>query len=163
MPTHYPGSDSERRALDVYIKLLRAAESVHARTLSSASEAGLTPTQFGVLEALHHLGPMMLSELAAKHLKSPNNLTVVTDNLEKRGLVRRERSARDRRVVEVFLTDSGRAQVEAILPRHVAAVVRDFAVLTADEQERLGALLKRLGRQLPPENDGCPPPPSRRK
>ena len=147
MPTHYPGTEEERRALDVYIKLMRAAGSVTERTGSPLLAAGLTPSQFGVLETLYHLGPLMASQLAAKHLKSRNNFTTVIDNLEKQGLVRRERDRQDRRAVTVYLTEAGRARIEEAFPRFVEAIVADMGVLTPDEQEQLGALLRRLGRQ----------------
>jgi MarR family 2-MHQ and catechol resistance regulon transcriptional repressor len=146
MPTHHEGTEEERRALDVYIKLMRAADSVGLRSMASIQGSGLTPTQFGVLEALYHLGPMMLSELAQKHLKSPNNLTVVTDNLEKHGLVRRVRDEKDRRVVRVFLTDTGRDLIRRVFPVHARNVVAQMSVLTPEEQEQLGCLLRRLGK-----------------
>ena len=147
MPTHYKGTEEERRALDVFIKLMRAAESVADRTGRPVTAAGLTRSQFGVLETLYHLGPLMLSQIADKHIKSRNNFTVVVDNLEKQGLVRRERSGEDRRAVWVHLTDAGRERIEQVFPRHVRAVVEDMAVLTPQEQELLGALLRRLGKQ----------------
>jgi MarR family 2-MHQ and catechol resistance regulon transcriptional repressor len=147
MPTQYKGSEKERRALDVFIKLMRAADSVGERTGRAVAGAGLTPSQFGVLETLYHLGPLMVSQLADKHLKSRNNFTVVVDNLEKQGLVRRERSGEDRRAVWVHLTEAGRERIEQVLPEHVQAVVQDMEVLTAEEQEQLGVLLRRLGRQ----------------
>ena len=89
----------------------------------------------------------MLSQLADKHLKSRNNFTVVVDNLEKQGLVRRERSGEDRRAVWVHLTEAGRERIEQVFPLHVRAVVEDMCVLTPKEQEQLGALLRRLGKQ----------------
>ena len=147
MPTHYQGDEKQRRALDVYIKLFRAADSVASRTIGPMTAAGLTPSQFGVLETLYHLGPLLVSQLADKHLKSRNNFTVVVDNLEKQGLVRRERSSEDRRAVWVHLTEAGREKIEQIIPEHVQVVVQDMDVLNAEEQEQLGALLRRLGRQ----------------
>jgi MarR family transcriptional regulator, 2-MHQ and catechol-resistance regulon repressor len=147
VPTNYPGTDIEKRALDVYIKLLRAADSIASSALASVHELGLTVTQFGVLEALWHLGPLTLSELAKKHLKSANNLTVVVDNLEKMNLVRRERSTTDRRVIYVHLTDDGLALIRQAFPPHVEAVVQLMSVLTAKEQETLSDLLRRLGKQ----------------
>ena len=147
MPTHYEGSEKERRALDVFIKLMRAADAVVARTVEPVTAAGLTPSQFGVLETLYHRGPLMLSQLADKHLKSRNNITVVVDNLEKLGLARRERSDEDRRAVWVHLTEAGRERIGRVIPEHVRVVVQDMEVLTAEEQEQLGALLRRLGRQ----------------
>jgi MarR family transcriptional regulator, 2-MHQ and catechol-resistance regulon repressor len=147
VPTHFQGSDTERRALDIYIKLLRAADSIASQALAPVQELGLTVTQFGVLEALWHLGPMTLSELANKHLKSANNLTVVVDNLERMSLARRERSTTDRRVIYVHLTDDGEALIRQAFPPHVASVVQLMSVLNEAEQEILSGLLRRLGTQ----------------
>lgn len=163
MPTHYQGSEEERLALDVFIKLLRAGDSVAQRTFGSIFESGITPGQFGVLEVLYHQGPLMLSEIAAKHLRSKNNMTVVADNLEKQGLVRRERDSVDRRVIRIHLTDSGRSLVERLLPNHVAAIVRELSILSHAEQKLLNTLLRKLGMPestvtaipCPGETPGC--------
>jgi MarR family 2-MHQ and catechol resistance regulon transcriptional repressor len=72
-------------------------------------------------------------------------MTTVIDNLERDGLVRRERDTQDRRVVHVHLTEAGSSKVEAVLPGHIAALVEEFSVLSASEQETLGALCKKLG------------------
>jgi MarR family 2-MHQ and catechol resistance regulon transcriptional repressor len=147
MATHYKGTEEETRALNVFIKLMRAANAVAHRTTGPLAQAGLSPVHFGVLEALYHLGPLMISQLAEKHLKSRNNFTVIIDNLEKRGLVRRERDAEDRRSVKVCLTDAGRARVAPLIPVLVRRVVEDVSILTADEQRELARLLKKLGLQ----------------
>lgn len=148
MPTHYQGSDEEKRALDVFIKLARAAESVAERTGRVVTASGLTYSQFGAMETLYHLGPLMVGQLAEKHLKSPNNFTTVVDNLEKQGFVRRERSQEDRRVVMVYLTEAGQSLIERVIPQHVRVVFEDMSVLTTEEQEQLGVLLRRLGKQV---------------
>ena len=94
---------------------------------------------------------MTLSELAVKHLKSANNLTVVVDNLEKMGLARRERSTSDRRVIYVHLTDDGLALIRQAFPPHVDAVTTLVSILSPEEQEVLGNLLRKLGKQQPAE------------
>lgn len=149
MGTHYHGSEAEIRALNTYIKLMRAAESVTSRINQHLSADKLTVSQFGVLEALYHLGPLCQSDLAQKILKSSGNITLVIDNLEKRGLVVRQRSQKDRRFVTVKLTGVGRALIESIFPRHVERVVQELSSLSADEQEELARLLRKLGKQTP--------------
>ena len=89
MATHFDGTTEERQALDVYIKLTRAAESSALRINAKLQRFNLTVSQFGVLEALFHLGPLQPGELATKILKSSGNMTPVLENLEKRALVRR--------------------------------------------------------------------------
>lgn len=145
MGTHYAGDATERRALDTYIKLSRAADAVTGAINAHLRDYQLTISQFGVLEAIYHLGPLQAGELARKILKSSGNLTLVLDNLTRRSLVRRERREDDRRCIDIHLTDDGRALIESILPRHVAGVVATFGALSADEQEQLAALSRKLG------------------
>lgn len=145
MGTHYQGTDLEKNALDVYIKLSRAAESVETRINRHLKDYGLTFSQFGVLEALYHLGPMHQVELAERILKSSGNLTLVIDNLVKRNLVRRERDEADRRCVIVRLTETGRQLISDIFPRHVEHVLDAMGVLTPEEQHQLADLCRKLG------------------
>ena len=145
MPTKHRGSADERRALDAYIKLARAGAAVDARINRPLAAADLTTSQFGVLEAIWHLGPLSHGQIGRKLLKSSGNVTVVIDNLARRGLVRREPDAHDRRISRVALTAAGATLVERVLPSHVGRVVDAFRALTVDELETLSALLKRLG------------------
>jgi MarR family transcriptional regulator, 2-MHQ and catechol-resistance regulon repressor len=145
MPTHYKGSPQERSALDALIKLLRAADSVCARTQAHLARYQLTTSQFGVLEALLHLGPLHQNELGRKLLKSGGNITVVVDHLEQRGLVRRERDSVDRRRITVELTASGQKLIGALFPKHAAAVKREMGVLSEPELKQLGKLCKKFG------------------
>lgn len=146
MPTHFTGSRAEMRTLDAFVKLTRCTDSLLARIAERNSIGDLTYSQFAVLEALYHLGPLTAGAVGQKILKSGGNMTLVIDNLERDGLVRRERSANDRRVIHVHLTEAGKAKVEAVLPGHVAALVDEFRVLSAREQEMLGELCKKLGK-----------------
>ena len=145
MPTHYSGTSAELRTLDTFIKLTRCTNSVLARLAERNTVGELTPSQFAVLEALYHLGPMTQGKVSNKVLKSVSNITTVIDHLERDGLVRRERDEKDRRVIHVHLTEAGRSKMEAMLPGHVAGLVEEFSVLTAKEQKTLGALCKKLG------------------
>ena len=145
MGSRYRGSKREVRALDTLIKLMRATESLNVRIGRFISKAGLTVSQFGALEALYHLGPLCQSELGEKILKSSGNITMVVDNLEKRGLVRRERDEEDRRFVTVHLTGEGNRLIREIFPKQVKVMVSEIGALTASEQEVLGRLCKKLG------------------
>jgi MarR family 2-MHQ and catechol resistance regulon transcriptional repressor len=147
MGTKHRGTVREQRALDAYIKLRRAANTLSSLESASLREAGLTESQFGVLEALLHLGPQRQTDLANKLLCSAGNLTTVVDNLERDGLVERRRDGADRRVVTVHLSADGRKLIGELFPRHAAAIVNWFAVLEPDEQHRLSDVLRRLGRQ----------------
>ena len=146
MPSHHKGTEEERSALDLMIKLARASEAFFSRLHGPVAEAGLTVSQFGVLETLLHLGPLRPSEIAEKHLKSRNNLTVVIDHLERDGLVERVRCPKDRRAQYIHLTEAGRSRIEAVFPNFVEGLVREASVLDAREQIELGNLLRKLGK-----------------
>src|SRR5208282_1615466 len=108
---------------------------------------GLTPSQFGTLEVLHHLGPICQNEIAKKLLKSGGNMTLVIDNLVKQGWVRRERESCDRRNVRVHLTPEGRREIMKVLPPHVDAVVAAMSNLTARDQEDLRRICRKFGQE----------------
>ena len=145
MPTKYQGKEKEVRALDAFINLMRAAESVSARIAINHSSERLTVSQFGVLEALLHGGPLCQRDIAKKILKSSGNITMVIDNLEKNGFVSREPVAGDRRFYAIHLTPKGRKLITRIFPAHVASIVTSMNALTAVEQDELGRLCRKLG------------------
>ncbi|HTZ74375.1 MAG TPA: MarR family transcriptional regulator [Candidatus Aquilonibacter sp.] len=132
--------------MSCFINFLRAADSLSARLDARIEMGGLTHGQFAVMEVLLHLGPLNQCELARKLLRSGGNLTVVIDNLEKRGLVRRQRQKADRRMVVVQLTPSGRRLIANIFPSHAEAITAEMSRLSPGEQEALRALCRKLGR-----------------
>jgi len=146
MPTHFKGTRAEMRTLDTFIKMTRCTNSVLARLAERNTVGDLTYSQFAVLEALYHLGSMNQGEVSTKVLKSGSNMTTVIDNLERDGLVRRERHEKDRRVINIHLTEAGTKKVEAVLPGHIAALVEEFSVLSASEQQTFAELCKKLGK-----------------
>ncbi|MEO1441245.1 MAG: MarR family transcriptional regulator, partial [Chloroflexota bacterium] len=77
MGTRYKGTSEEIRALNTYIKLQRASESVIQRTTDHLSDYNLTLSQFSALEALYHLGTLSQVDVARKLLKSTGNITTV--------------------------------------------------------------------------------------
>jgi MarR family 2-MHQ and catechol resistance regulon transcriptional repressor len=145
MPTHYSGTGREILALNTFIKLTRAAESLLYRLNQYGTHGDLTHSQFGVLESLYHLGPMCQNELGSKILKSSGNITMVIDNLEKHNLVKRQPHPEDRRMVLVGLTEEGKQLIAELFPGHLAAIVDEMSVLDAQEQELLGRLCRKLG------------------
>ncbi len=145
MGTTYEGTKEEIRSLNAFIKLVRAAQSVSGRVESHFSEIGLSVSQFGALEALYHLGPLYQKDLASKILKSTGNITMVVDNLEKRGLVERVRDLKDRRLYSVGITEKGAALIKSFFPVHVSRIVHEMEALTRAEQKELDRLCKKVG------------------
>jgi MarR family 2-MHQ and catechol resistance regulon transcriptional repressor len=148
MPTRYHGTETETRALNAYITLMRAAESVAARVNERCFRDGnIRPSQFGVLEALYHVGPLHQKEIGRKVLKTEANMTLALGKLERGGWVKRTRLPDDRRYWKVSLTPAGRRAVERVLTPHVAAIVEEMGLLTAPEQETLRRLCRAVGKK----------------
>jgi MarR family 2-MHQ and catechol resistance regulon transcriptional repressor len=138
-------ANSTCRALNTYTKLMRAAESVTSRVHKVLVTPKLTISQFGVLEALFHKGSLCQKDIATKILKSTGNITLVVDNLEKSGLVRRERDCEDRRFLTVHLTEAGKKLIATVFADVEASIVTEMGSLIESEQEALGNLCKKLG------------------
>lgn len=145
MGTHYKGLKKEINALNVYIKLVRAAESLASILNTSLSKEGLTESQFGVLEALYHLGPMNQKLLGKKILKSGGNISMVVDHLEKRLMVIRKKGVVDKRYINIHLTDKGKKIVEDIFPKQLKIIVGEIGILNEKEQFELQRMCKLIG------------------
>ena len=153
MPTRYRGTESEVRALNAFITLGRAAEAVSVAVHRGIEGKRLTGSQFGVLEALFHLGPLCQGDLAGKLLRSGASTTSVVEGLEKRGMVIRQRTEEDKRFVRVALTGKGRRLIQEIFPGHARTVADVFAVLDGAEQDALRALCRKLGTGVARHDD----------
>jgi len=102
-------------------------------------------SQFAVLEALYHLGPLCQTEIGQKLLRSSGNITMVIDNLEKRSYVKRERKKEDRRFMLVRLADDGLELIRKVFPAHAAVIASEMSVLSESEQDTLAQLCRKLG------------------
>ncbi len=148
VPAQRNWSEGRERALRLWITLARCY-ATYARAVSCKVAAyGLTTPQFGILEALYHLGPLSLGDLAAKLLVTGGNVTYVMDRLEEQGLVVRARSPVDRRIIQAKLTEKGHALIAEVFPDHGAFVEELSSALTSEEQQQLRVLLKKLGRAI---------------
>ena len=141
-------SETEQ-VLSSYLALVRATESVGALLRRQLMSFDLTMSQFHVLEALLHLGPMSQKLLGEKLLCSESNVTVVVGNLEARGLVTRQGHEQDRRKVMVHLTGKGQKLVAQAFPKHVKLIRAQMSALNTREQDTLRRLCKKLGHGNP--------------
>ncbi|NQV29600.1 MAG: MarR family transcriptional regulator [Candidatus Marinimicrobia bacterium] len=145
MSTHYNGNETEKRVLDTWIKLNRAYNSIGQHLRRNMEDQGITMTQFGVLEILKHLGPLPLKVIGEKILLSSSNMVTVVDNLEKSGLVVRNKNPQDRRSILVTLTSEGKQTIGPVFQNHLIKLLEAFSVLEVEEQIKLGDLCKKLG------------------
>ena len=139
-------SNQEAQVLKLYTQLMRATNAVTEKLHRHLLGYKLSTSQFGVIEALYHLGPLCQKDIGYKILKTSGNITLVIDNLEKRKLVKRETDPDDRRRMTVRLTASGHELIEKMFPDHSKIAHRIFSVLEPEEQYTLSLLLKKLGK-----------------
>jgi MarR family 2-MHQ and catechol resistance regulon transcriptional repressor len=144
-PADREWTDEQGTALRLWVTLARCHATYAKAIAAKVQDYGLTTPQFGTLEALYHLGPLSLGELADKLLVTGGNVTYVMDRLEDQGLVYRYRRPDDRRVIQARLTPEGRELVAEVFPGHASYVEHLSRHLSTEEQELLSGLLKSLG------------------
>jgi DNA-binding MarR family transcriptional regulator len=106
----------------------------------------LSQQELRLVEFLGDKGPHKMSELAGFLLLAVNSVTTIVDKLEKRRLVRRQRSDEDRRIVRVELTDAGRAAYQGAVNEKLQVLRGMLAALTEEEQEIFMVLFRKIAR-----------------
>src|SRR5207245_9703542 len=132
----------------VWLVLMKAfrALAAHAEESLNLSQTGLGDSDFRVLEALLHKGPLPVNTIGPKVWLTPGSISVAVDRLVKKGLVSRKDHPDDRRVRRVELTPKGRALITRGIGEHAAAMENVADVLTKSERLTLLRLLKKLGK-----------------
>jgi DNA-binding MarR family transcriptional regulator len=105
---------------------------------------GLNVRMCGVLNLLRDQGPMTQHDIGQALFIDRTTMVEMVDELERQGIVRRERSPHDRRAYNIVLTASGKVKQKRAADAFDAAAAEFFSPLTAAELERLGAMLRRL-------------------
>jgi len=124
----------------------RALQAIQKYTFERIQQAGLGDSDFRVLEALLHKGPLPVNAIGPKVNLTPGSISVAVDRLYAKGLVTRVESAEDRRVRIVALTPSGKELIVPIFRKHAADIRRAFAEIPANELGQLERTLKKVGR-----------------
>ena len=130
----------------VFLVLWKAARAAQAYAEKSILELEMCGSDFAVLEALLHKGPLPVNEIGKKVLLTSGSITVAVDRLETKGLVERRASGTDRRTRMVHLTKEGRKLATRAYSDHAADMERlASASLTIAERKMLIDLLKKIG------------------
>lgn len=137
--------------IHVWLVMMKAYQAVARHAEHSLGHIEFCFTDFVILEALLHKGPMPINQIGDKLLLTSGSLTAAIDRLEKRTLVTRQPHATDRRTRVVHLTDTGRATTERLFDVHkVYLDTLIEATLTLDDRRSLLTLLKKLGKATRP-------------
>ncbi len=130
----------------VFLVLWKAARAAQAYAEKSISELEMCGSDFAVLEALLHKGPLPINEIGRKVLLTSGSITVAVDRLEAKELVERRAHGTDRRARIVHLTKEGRKLITCVYANHAADMERlASASLTRAERQTLIRLLKKIG------------------
>jgi MarR family 2-MHQ and catechol resistance regulon transcriptional repressor len=139
-------NEADLSGIHLWLLLWKASREVEAHSARSIARFEMGVSDFGVLEALLHKGPLTVKQLGEKVLLTSGSMTTAVDRLEKRGLVTRCDDEKDRRTRIIRLTDAGKELISEAFTKHRLAM--DSAVSGFNQQERadLLPLLRRLGR-----------------
>ena len=130
----------------VFLVLWKAGHAVQTYAEKSITDLEMCGSDFAVLEALLHKGPLPVNEIGKKVLLTSGSITVAVDRLERKGLVERRAHGTDRRARIVHLTKAGRKLIADAYAKHAADMERlASASLTTAERTTLIRLLKKIG------------------
>lgn len=129
----------------LWVVLARAYASLAEFVEKASAEEGLGLSDFMVLEALLHKGPMTISELGEKVLLAAPSMTSAVDRLEKLNCAVRKTSPEDRRIRLIELTTHGRQFITELYPRHAQTLEKIAGALSQTEKDQLRRSLKKLG------------------
>lgn len=135
----------EELSLKLFIVINRALEELRKKATEDVKRHALNLTEFAVLELLYHKGPQPIQVIGKKVLLASSSITYVIDKLEGKNLIAREACPKDRRVINVTLTDEGDALIKQIFPEHRRAITEMFDSLTIEEKETAIKLIKKIG------------------
>ena len=131
-----------RNALNCYSKELK-------RTL------GITGPQLGALHVIDRFPQVSLGELSERMCLHTSTISGIVDRLEIAGYLTRQRSAEDRRVVFLGLTDKGKRTIVLAPPSGFGEMVQGLEKLPAGELQEISRALQSLLRLMKIDaNDG---------
>ena len=129
----------------LWIALARCYKSLSKLVEDSIAESGLGLSDFMILEALLHKGPMTITEIQGKVLLATGSMTVAVDRLENKGHIERKTTPEDRRARVLELTPEGRTLIAKVFESHNRELESWMSVLTGDERQQAFRALRKLG------------------
>jgi MarR family transcriptional regulator, 2-MHQ and catechol-resistance regulon repressor len=131
-----------------HIRLIlgRAAKAIDTADRASVAETGLNVSDFSILEALLHKGPLPINTIGEKVLLTSGSMTAAANRLEKKDLVKRIQDPSDGRCFYLHLTKCGRQLIKRVFERHSQNLENIASILTSEERSELVRLLKKIGQ-----------------
>jgi MarR family 2-MHQ and catechol resistance regulon transcriptional repressor len=129
----------------IRLVLGRAAKAIERVDRDSIAYAGLNLSDFSILEALLHKGPLPINTIGEKVLLTSGSMTTAANRLEEKGLIKRIQDPSDGRCFYLHLNKSGRRLIADVFDRHSQNLEKIAAVLNSEERSELVRLLKKIG------------------
>ena len=114
---------------------------------SIAAQGFASLSDYAVLEVLLHKGSLPVNAIGEKVLLTSGSMTTAVQRLEKKGLVVRERSEGDARVVLVHLTNEGMSLIQEVFTAHAEDLDELFIEFSEDERIQFAGLMRKLGQR----------------
>ena len=131
----------------VWLVMMKAMRALTRYAAAGIEETGLGLTDFGILEALLHKGPLPVNTIGPIVDLTPGSISIAVDRLFAKGLVSRVESAEDRRVRIVALTPRGKDLIDSAFRKHSGQMKRVFSELSPEELRGLEVSLKKVGKR----------------
>ncbi|MBX7194511.1 MAG: MarR family transcriptional regulator [Sandaracinaceae bacterium] len=122
-------------------------------TKTEARERGLTGPQLSVLKILEATGDLSLTELSERMSAKNSTITGIVDRMERDGLVLRDRSSADRRVVLIRATDKGRELARSVKVGAMELLTGALAALDEKDRQELRRIVLELAEHVRSEVD----------
>ena len=131
----------------VWLVMMKAMRALTRYAAAGIEETGLGLSDFGVLEALLHKGPLPVNAIGPIVDLTPGSISIAVDRLHAKGLVSRVESGEDRRVRIVALTPSGKDLIVPAFRKHSGQMRRVFSELSPEELRGFEVALKKIGKR----------------
>ena len=131
----------------VWLVMMKAMRALTRYAVAGIEGTGLGLSDFGVLEALLHKGPLPVNTIGPMVDLTPGSISIAVDRLVAKGLVSRVESAEDRRVRVVALTPRGKDLIISAFRKHSGQMQRVFSKLSSEELRVLEVTLKKAGKR----------------
>ena len=125
--------------------LWKAAKAVEEVDKASIDQTGLGLSDFTIMEALLHKGPLPINQIGEKVLLTSGSMTAAVNRMERKGLVKRIQDPSDGRCFYVNLTKKGRNTIKTAYAKHEKNLEKICSVLSEKERNELVRLLKKIG------------------
>src|SRR5271168_2858996 len=136
-----------QRTDHAWLVMMKAMRALTRYAAAGIEETGLGLSDFGVLEALLHKGPMPVNTIGPIVDLTPGSISIAVDRLVATGLVSRVESAEDRRVRIVALTPRGKDLIVSAFRKHSGQMKRVFSELSPEELRDLEVKFKKVGKR----------------